>query len=232
MGKIRLGIAQINCTVGDLEGNCRKIADRLKESKGLGVDIISFPELAITGYPPEDLLLKTGFVDDNLESLRDLAKMVGETVAIIGFVDKAGHDIYNAAAVIYKGAVRGIYHKMFLPNYGVFDEKRYFKPGSDAVIFSLGGLLFGVNICEDIWHKEGPVKTQASLGAGLIINIKSSPYHAGRIREREELVRSQAKANNVSISYTNLVGGQDELVFDGQSMVVDSAGKVAGRAAA
>ncbi|MFA4981490.1 MAG: NAD+ synthase, partial [Candidatus Omnitrophota bacterium] len=232
MGKIRLGIAQINCTVGDLEGNCRKIADRLKESKGLGVDIISFPELAITGYPPEDLLLKTGFVDDNLESLRDLAKMVGETVAIIGFVDKAGHDIYNAAAVIYKGAVRGIYHKMFLPNYGVFDEKRYFKPGSDAVIFSLGGLLFGVNICEDIWHKEGPVKTQASLGAGLIININSSPYHAGRIREREELVRSQAKANNVSISYTNLVGGQDELVFDGQSMIVDSAGKITGRAAA
>lgn len=229
---MRICIAQINCTVGDLDGNARKIIEYLQKAKDLGADIVSFPELAITGYPPEDLLLKEGFVSDNLAAFKRTVKAVNDMVAIVGFVDKAGHDIYNAAAVIYKGEVKGISHKEILPNYGVFDEKRYFKPGKDSRIFEFGEFIFGMNICEDIWHAEGPVRTQASLGARLILNINSSPYHAGKVKEREDIIRSQARSNNVVISYANLVGGQDELVFDGQSMIVDNTGKVLARAQA
>ena len=229
---IRLSIAQINCTVGDLEGNTKKVIEYLQKAKILGADIVSFPELAITGYPPEDLLLKEAFVADNLEALKRVAKAVNDIIAIVGFVDKAGSDIYNAAAVIYRGEIRGICHKELLPNYGVFDEKRYFKPGKDSRIFRFGDFTFGVNICEDIWHTEGPVCAQATLGATLIININSSPYHAGKVKEREEIVRKQAKSNNVVVSYANLLGGQDELVFDGQSMIVDNTGKVLARAEA
>lgn len=227
---LRLAIAQINCTVGDFEGNYKKIADCLKSAKGMGVDIISFPELAITGYPPEDLLLKKKFIDDNMETLHKVASLVGDMAAVVGFVDRAGKDIYNGAAIIYKGKIKGIYHKMFLPNYGVFDEKRYFKPGADLHVYKLGDIVFGVNICEDIWHVNGPTAKQAGLGARLIININSSPYYAGRIKEREGVVKKQARSNGVAISYTNLIGGQDELVFDGQSMVVNSAGRVVARA--
>ncbi len=228
----RLAIAQINCTVGSLDGNSAKIIEYLHKAKALGADIVSFPELAITGYPPEDLLLKESFVSDNLEALKRVAKAVGDITAIIGFVDKRGRDIYNAAAIIYRGDIKGVCHKELLPNYGVFDEKRYFTPGKDSKIFRFGDFIFGVNICEDIWHTEGPVCSQAALGAKLIINVNSSPYHAGKVKEREEIVRGQAKSNNVVISYSNLVGGQDELVFDGQSMVVDNTGKVLARAEA
>ena len=229
---LRISIAQINCTVGDLKGNSAKIVEYLQKAKALGADIVSFPELAITGYPPEDLLLKEAFVVDNLEALKRVAKAVNDMVAIVGFIDKVGNDIYNAAAIIYKGEVKGVCHKEFLPNYGVFDEKRYFKPGKDSHIFKLGDFIFGVNVCEDIWHTEGPLCAQAGLGAKLILNINASPYHSGKVKEREEIVKKQAKANNVIVSYTNLVGGQDELVFDGQSMVVDSTGKVLARAEA
>ena len=229
---IRIAIAQINCTVGDLDGNVKKILGYLRKAKALGADIVSFPELAITGYPPEDLLLKECFVTDNLESLKLVAKEINGIVAIVGFVDKVGSDLYNAAAVIYKGEVKGICHKELLPNYGVFDEKRYFTAGNDSKVFRLGDFIFGINICEDIWHTEGPLCAQAAHGAKLIININSSPYHAGKVREREDIVRNQAKTNNVVVSYANLVGGQDELVFDGQSMVVDNTGKVLARAEA
>lgn len=229
---LRICIAQINCTVGDLTGNTRKVVEYLQKAKAAGADIVSFPELAITGYPPEDLLLKESFVADNLDALKQITKAVGDIVAIVGFVDKSGSGLYNAAAVIYKGEVKGVCHKELLPNYGVFDEKRYFKPGKDSRIFKLGEFIFGVNVCEDIWHTEGPLCAQAALGAKLIININSSPYHAGKVKEREDIVKSQAKANNVVVSYANLVGGQDELVFDGQSMVVDNAGKVLARAEA
>ena len=229
---LRICIAQINCTVGDLEGNVKKITEYLQKAKALGADIVSFPELAITGYPPEDLLLKEGFVADNLEALKKVAKTINGIVAIVGFVDKVDNDLYNAAAVICKAEIKGICHKELLPNYGVFDEKRYFKAGKDSKIFKLGDFVFGINICEDIWHTEGPLCAQASLGAKLIININSSPYHAGKVREREEIVRNQAKTNDVVVSYANLVGGQDELVFDGQSMVVDNTGKVLARAEA
>ncbi len=229
---VRLAIAQINSTVGDLDGNCKKITELIHKAKGLGVDIISFPELAVTGYPPEDLLLKAKFVDDNLAALKKIVKSVFGIVAVVGFVDRSKSEIYNAAAVINDGEVKGVYHKIFLPNYGVFAEKRYFKAGSGARVFRLGELIFGVNICEDIWHNDGPTARQVKNGATLIININASPYYAGRIKEREERVRGQAKTNGVYISYANLVGSQDELVFDGQSMIVDKTGKIICRAEA
>ena len=229
---VRLCIAQINCTVGDLEGNARKVIEYTEKAKDLGADIVSFPELAITGYPPEDLLLKDSFIRDNLDALKRVVKTVGDIVCVTGFVDKAGHDIYNAAAVIYKGELHSVYHKTLLPNYGVFDEKRYFKAGTESPVFKFGEILFGVNVCEDIWHKEGPLGMQASSGARLMININSSPYYAGKIKLRERVIRAQAKLNKVVISYANLVGGQDELVFDGQSVIVDETGEVLVRAAA
>ncbi len=229
---LRIAIAQINCTVGDLDGNSEKISRYIQRAKGSGVDIISFPELALTGYPPEDLLLKPKFIEDNLKKIKELSKSVNDIVAVVGFVDRKGRDIYNAAAIIYNAKIYGIYHKMLLPNYGVFDEKRYFNPGDNPLVFKFGKFIFGVNICEDIWHKEGPTKQQALAGAELILNINASPYHAGKIKEREEIIRKQAKASRLFIAYTNLVGGQDELVFDGQGMVVNDSGRIVSRAGA
>jgi len=229
---LRLAIAQINCTVGDLKGNTRKIIDYQEKAKAFGVDIISFPELAITGYPPEDLLLKPKFVEDNLVQLKKIAKQVKDIVAIVGFVDKKKNEIYNAAAVIYNGKIQGVYHKMFLPNFGVFDEKRYFAPGDNPLVFRLGKFIFGVNICEDIWHKAGPTREQAKLGAKIIFNINASPYYAGKVKKREEVISKQARSNRLFICHNNLVGGQDELVFDGQSMLVDNHGYIISRLAA
>ncbi|MFA5145608.1 MAG: NAD+ synthase [Candidatus Omnitrophota bacterium] len=229
---LRIAIAQINCTVGDLDNNARKISQYIHKAKGLGVDIISFPELALTGYPPEDLLFKPKFIEDNLRKIKELSRSINGIAAVIGFVDRKGGDLYNAAAIIQDAKIRGVYHKMFLPNYGVFDEKRYFKPGVNPAVFKFGKFVFGVNICEDIWHKERPIKQQALSGARLIININASPYHAGKIKEREEIVRRQARESRLFIIYTNLVGAQDELVFDGQSMIVDDSGRIIQRAEA
>jgi len=230
MSNLRIALAQINCTLGDLEGNIRKIKEYIKKAKELKVDIISFPELAICGYPPEDLLLQPKFVEDNLEKLKELITSIDEIVVIIGFVDREDRELYNSAAVIYDKEIKGIYHKIFLPNYSVFDEKRYFKPGDKPLVFKFGRFIFGVSICEDIWHREGPTREQALLGAKLLFNINASPYHLAKFKQREEILKSQAKENKVFIAYTNLVGGQDELIFDGQSMVVDEEGKVIGRA--
>lgn len=229
---IRVAIAQIDCIVGDLKGNTAKIMDNIEKAKASGADIIAFPELAITGYPPEDLLLKPKFISDNSESLKKIAKSVNDIIVVVGFVGQTGNDIYNSAAILYNGSIKGVYNKMILPNYGVFDEKRYFKNDSLPQVFKAGDILFGVNICEDIWHSDGPLLQEASLGAALIININSSPYHAGKIREREEIAKAGAKKNNLCIVYTNMVGGQDEIVFDGQSMIVDPSGKVTHRAEA
>ena len=229
---VRLALAQINCTVGDLTGNCRKILEFAEKAEGYGADIVSFPELAVTGYPPEDLLLKRKFISDNLAALRELSRSIRRIVAVVGFVDKVRGGVYNSAAVITGGEIKGIYHKMRLPNYAVFDEKRYFKSGKNPVVFLLGNLPLGVNICEDIWLPGGPTAAQAKYGARLICNINGSPYNAGKIKVREEIVQSQARNNGVIMSYTNLVGGQDELVFDGQSMVVDKDGTVLARAEA
>ena len=230
MSTIRIGLAQINASVGDLEGNVKKILQIAEEASRQGVDILSFPELAITGYPPEDLLLKPKFVEDNYASLEKIAKKTAKLdIAIVtGFVDRSD-SIYNAAAVISKGKITGIYHKNYLPNYGVFDEKRYFKSGTVCSIYIIWGIPVGINICEDIWYPDGPCMSQALAGAQLIININSSPYHAGKWRFRERMVSTRASDSAVFIAYTNMVGGQDELVFDGHSMVFDPKGELIAR---
>ena len=230
MNSVRVGIAQINAGVGDLEGNVGKILQFTEAAGRQGVDIVAFPELAITGYPPEDLLLKPQFVEDNYASLERIAKKTSllEMVIVVGFVDR-GDDIYNAAAVISKGKIAGIYHKNYLPNYGVFDEKRYFKTGTGSPLFLLWGIPVGINICEDIWYPDGPCMSQALAGAQIIININSSPYHAGKWRFRERMVSTRASDNAVFIAYANMVGGQDELVFDGQSMVFNPRGELIAR---
>lgn len=230
--RIRIAIAQMDCTVGDLEGNSRKIIGLIRRSRSLGADIVAFPELAVTGYPPEDLLLKPKFVSDNIDALSKIATYVSDIVAVVGYAGQDPSGIYNSAAVLYKRAVRGTYNKVLLPNYGVFDEKRYFKPGGVPRIFKLGDILFGVTICEDIWHLDGPLSHEASLGAKLIININSSPFHAGKLQEREAIAKRAAKAGRFFVTYANMVGGQDEIVFDGQSMIIDPSGKVIHRAEA
>jgi NAD+ synthase (glutamine-hydrolysing) len=229
---LRIALAQINCTVGDLEGNCQKIKENIQKAKRYNTDIVVFPELVVCGYPPEDLLLKPKFIADNLKKLKELSKSIDDIVTVIGFVDTKGKELYNSAAIIYKGKIRGKYNKIFLPNYGVFDEKRYFTAGSNPYVFKLGEFIFGVNICEDIWHIDGPARIQVKAGAKLILSINASPYQAGKIREREAIIRKQAKNNHLYIAYVNLVGGQDELVFDGQSMVIDNQGRIIARLAA
>jgi len=223
---LRIALAQINCTLGDLEGNYKKIAEYIQRAKELKADIISFPELAFTGYPPEDLLLKPKFIEDNLKKLKKIAKSINEIIAVVGFADRENRDLYNSAAIIYNGEIKGIYHKIFLPNYGVFDEKRYFTAGDRVLIFKMDKIIFSVNICEDIWYLDGPTRKAAKKGARIIFNINASPYHLGKIKQREEIIKRQAKENNCFIVYLNLVGGQDELVFDGQSRVIDNRGRI------
>lgn len=227
---LRIALAQINTTVGDLSGNRDWILAYCDRARREGADIVALPEMAITGYPPEDLLFKNHFVTDNLKILDDIVRRVRGITAVVGFVDrgKAG-ELYNAAAVIANGKVIGIYHKHALPNYSVFDEKRYFTSGKAPGLFSLNGVPFAVNICEDIWIPDGVFLDQAKAGAKLILNISSSPYEAGKRVEREKLVAGVAKWTRAHIAYVNLVGGQDELVFDGASMVLDPAGKVLAR---
>ncbi|MDD5692834.1 MAG: NAD+ synthase, partial [Candidatus Omnitrophica bacterium] len=224
--KLRVALAQINCTVGDIEGNASKICEYIGKAQSIGADLVSFPELCLTGYPPEDMLHKAKFIADNLKKIKEVAGSVGEIVVVVGFVDRKGKELYNAAAIIYKGRILAVYHKMCLPNYGVFDEKRYFTPGEKSLVFKFGNIFFGVNICEDIWCKNGPTQQEAFCGAKLILNINASPYHMGKINLREKVIAGQAKANKLFMVYTNLVGGQDELVFDGQSMVVNDKGRV------
>lgn len=227
---LRLALAQINSTVGDLTGNVEKISEKIEKARESKVDLIAFPELAITGYPPEDLLLKPQFIEENLQALQKVAKQCKGLTAIVGFVDRE-EDIYNAAAVIHDGAVRLVYHKCHLPNYGVFDENRYFQAGKEAPVFTLNGMTLGLNICEDIWYPEGPTFAQAlGGGAEVIININASPYHAGKGLFREEMIATRARDNAAIIAYVNLVGGQDELVFDGGSFVVNESGEILSRA--
>lgn len=221
-------MAQVNSTVGDLEGNTRKVLEFISQGMALGVDLVLFPELAIPGYPPEDLLLKPQFVEDNLHCLNQIVEGSQGITVIVGFVDKKD-DIYNAAAVIHNGALAGVYRKVYLPNYGVFDEDRYFQAGSEYPVFVIGGIAIGVNICEDIWYPDGPARLQALSGAEVILNLNSSPYHAGKWRFRQEMLATRAADNGVFIAYTNMVGGQDELVFDGHGMVFNPAGNIIAR---
>ena len=225
MRSLRIALAQINPTVGDLDGNVDKIVGHIEKARKAGAGIVAFPELAITGYPPEDLLLKTKFIDDNLNALKKVRENVGNIIAIVGFVDRRD-DIYNAAAVLYDRKVIDVYHKRYLPNYGVFDEYRYFQSGTRSPVYRVDDTWIGVNICEDIWYPEGPARVQALAGAEVIININASPYHIGKGQFREHMLSTRASDNLVIIAYLNTVGGQDELVFDGHSLVLDQDGTV------
>jgi len=225
MRTLRISMAQINPIVGDLRGNRDKIIDYTRRARKLGADLVAFTELAVTGYPPEDLVLKPQFVKDNLHSLKEITKATRGITAVIGFVDSNDH-IHDAATVISNGRLVHVYHKMLLPNYGVFDEYRYFKPGKRYPIITVKGVNIGVNVCEDIWYADGPARTQALAGAEIIITINASPYHKGKGKERMQMLAQRAKENNVYVVYTNTVGGQDELVFDGHSMILDPKGKL------
>ena len=228
MHNIRVGIAQINSTVGDLSGNTKKIMQSIDLAKSLGVDLLTFPELAITGYPPEDLLLKPQFIKQNRESLNKIIDYSSGIAVIVGFVDSDG-DIYNAAAVVYNKKLVGVYHKFYLPNYGVFDENRYFQAGVGCPVFIIYGIGMGVTICEDMWYEAGPAIVQAYAGAKVLINISASPYHAGKGLFRERMFATRASDSIAIVIHNNLVGGQDELVFDGNSLVIDEKGEVIAR---
>ena len=228
MHSIRIGMAQINATVGDLSGNTKKIVHFIDEAKPLGVDLLTFPELAITGYPPEDLLLKPQFIKRNRECLEEIIRHSSDIAVVVGFVD-SDSDIYNAAAVIYNSKLAGIYHKIYLPNYGVFDENRYFQAGTKCPIFIIYGVGIGVTICEDMWYEAGPATIQAYAGARLLVGISASPYHAGKGRFRERMLATRAADNVVIIAHNNLAGGQDELVFDGNSLIINEKGELIAR---
>ncbi|MDY6843371.1 MAG: NAD+ synthase [Thermodesulfobacteriota bacterium] len=226
MRTIRIGIAQINTTVGDLEGNTKKILHYIEQARNFGVDLITFPELAITGYPPEDLLLMPWFIKDNLSCLKRICEATTGISAVVGFVDRKD-DLYNAATMIHNGELVGIHHKVFLPNYGVFDENRYFQAGRECSVFHLQDTIIGLSICEDIWYPGDPLKTQALQGnAEVIINISASPYHAGKGISREKMLSTRASDNAVMLVFNNLVGGQDELIFDGRSAILDQKGDI------
>jgi len=226
--KLRLGMAQINPTVGDLSGNTKKIIHFIGEAKSLGVDLLTFPELAITGYPPEDLLLKPQFIEQNKESLNEIIRHSSDIAIMVGFVD-SDNDIYNAAAMIYGKKLVGVYHKNYLPNYGVLDENRYFRAGIECPIFIIYGIGIGITICEDMWYETGPATVQALAGARLLVNISASPYHAGKGDFRERMLATRASDNVAIVAYNNLVGGQDELVFDGNSLIINEKGELIAR---
>ena len=248
MRTLRIAMAQINPTVGDLAGNARLIRAWIREARKAKADLVAFPELAVTGYPPEDLLLKPKFVKENVRTLNLIARDCKGIAAVVGYV---GHrtranipstrpsvvsgdhrQLYNAAAILAGGKIVGTYEKWLLPNYGVFDEGRYFHPGNTVTLLDLSGILVGVNICEDIWYPDGPTKAQAEAGAEVIVNINASPFHIGKSRAREQMLATRARENVVIVTYTNTVGGQDELVFDGNSVILDQSGAVIARAKA
>ena len=226
---MRLALAQINSVVGDLDGNRARILERLEDARAAGADVVLFPELAVTGYPPEDLLLRPGFVRAAEHSLDQIARACRGIVALVGtpFFDR---DLHNACAVCVGGEVRAVYRKRFLPNYGVFDEERYFAPGRELVLLEHGATLIGPTVCEDIWQPGPPATDLALAGAHLIANISASPFHVGKDREREEMLKTRARDNACFIAFCNAVGGQDELIFDGHSLVVDDEGAVLARA--
>ncbi|RMG29006.1 MAG: NAD+ synthase [Methanobacteriota archaeon] len=225
MKNIRLALAQQNFTVGDIQGNVDKIIDTIEKAKQNQVDILAFPELCVTGYPPEDLLLKPAFLNQAYEAVKKIAKEVSDIVVIVG-APEVKDDVYNTAFILYDGEIAGTYHKIYLPNYGVFDENRYFQSGKDLTVLRMGAFKIGLNICEDMWYPKGPTYYQALYGdAELILNISASPYHLQKGRDRARMIQTRAEDNVVVIAYVNLVGGQDELVFDGNSLIVNEDGK-------
>ncbi|MFI5322151.1 MAG: NAD+ synthase [Thermodesulfobacteriota bacterium] len=230
MDTVRIGLAQINVRVGDVDGNLDKILKYMKNARAQGVDILCFPELSVTGYPPEDLLLKPRFISDNLRAIDKVRKATEGLTVVLGFADR-GEDIYNAAAILHNKELLDIYRKHYLPNYGVFDEDRYFQSGLRAPVYRLGDVIFGVNICEDIWYPGDPARRQSVIGgAHVIINISSSPYYSSKVKAREQMLVTRAKDYSAVIAYCNLVGGQDELVFDGHSVIIGERGEILARA--
>ena len=234
----RLALAQINPTVGDIAGNTAKILDYLERAREAQADLVAFPELAITGYPPEDLLFKRSFLTDNVAAMEKVAAASQGIAVVLGYVhivslerqsEDVGPQVTNAAALCYDGKLIDTYHKIFLPNYGVFDEQRYFQSGSECPVYTIGGVAVGVNICEDIWYPVGPTTVQCQAGAELIVNINASPFHAGKCAFREDMIAQRASENSLTVAYVNTVGGQDELVFDGGSIICDPAGGLVAR---
>ena len=223
MRRLRIALAQINTTVGDFDGNVKKILGAVDAARSAGADIVTLPELAVCGYPPEDLLFKPQFIQANLESLKKIAAAAKGITVVTGFVDADG-DIFNAAAVLHDGKIAGIYRKIYLPNYGVFDENRYFRAGNECPVFVIGGVNIGITICEDIWYEAGPATVQADAGAEVIINISASPYNTGKGAYRERMISTRAADTVAIFAYNNAVGGQDELVFDGHSVIMDEKG--------
>jgi len=226
---MRLALAQIDPVVGDLDGNRSLILERLDEARGTGADLVVFPELAVTGYPPEDLLLRAGFVRAARKSLEQIAGAARGIAALVGVPLFEG-DLFNACAVCADGSVQAVHRKRFLPNYGVFDEDRYFAPGRDLVVLDIAGARVGITICEDMWQPGPPATDLALAGAELLVNLSASPFHVGREREREAMFRTRARDNVCFVAFCNTVGGQDELIFDGHSLVLDDEGEVLARA--
>ncbi|MCL2678853.1 MAG: NAD+ synthase [Dehalococcoidia bacterium] len=227
-GVFRIGLAQLDVTVGDFAGNLDKMLTVLDAARGLKIDVLAFPELSVCGYPPEDLLLKPSFIERIGRSLDKLSAASRGLTVVAGFVEHRG-GLYNAAAIIHDGRHVGTYRKILLPNYGVFDEARYFKPGVECPVFTIAGVKVGVSICEDIWYNDGPSAAQVRAGAEILLNISASPYHYGRIRQRADTLMARARDSSAVVAYCNMVGGQDELVFDGNSIVLDGTGKVLAR---
>jgi NAD+ synthase (glutamine-hydrolysing) len=229
MKSLRIALGQINTTVGDVHGNTTRMLEWIDRARNQGVDLIAFPELATVGYPPEDLLYRPDLVRANLKARDTIVAASAGMIVVFGFVD-APDDIYNAAAIACDGTLGGVYHKAFLPNYGVFDEDRYFQAGSQRPVFRIDGVIFGVNICEDIWYPGGPTDNQALVGgAQLIVNISASPFHAGKTCARDRMIATRAADNDAVVAMVNLVGGQDELVFDGGSVICDETGRIVAR---
>jgi NAD+ synthase (glutamine-hydrolysing) len=232
MRTLRIALAQVNTTVGDFDGNLRRVRDAIARAEALGAELVAFPEQTLPGYPAEDLLLKSEFIEANRRALEALAEGVTRSVVVVGVAHR-DDDVYNAAAVLAQGAVRGIYRKHHLPNYSVFDEKRYFQAGHEPMVFGYGPITFGVNVCEDMWYPDGPAVAQAGEGgAELLICVSSSPYFRGKTRDRERMLATRAADNVACVAFVNQVGGQDELVFDGSSVVLDEHGDVLARARA
>jgi NAD+ synthase (glutamine-hydrolysing) len=229
LAPLRLALAQVDVRVGDLEGNARIVRDRIAAARDTGAELVLFPELVLTGYPPEDLLLKEHFLQAAQEALADVAADTHGIVALVGFPERV-EDVYNALAVIADGEVRAIYRKLRLPNYGVFDEQRYFQAGDQAVVVDFGSARIGLSVCEDIWLPGSPANEEALAGATLLVNASASPYFAGKGVQREAMLKQRARDNLCAVAFCNLVGGQDELVFDGHSLVLDHEGTVLARA--
>ncbi|HEX8919701.1 MAG TPA: NAD+ synthase [Chloroflexota bacterium] len=227
MRVLRVALAQMNATVGALEANADSMIEWIARAESRRADLVAFPELALTGYPPEDLVLKPEFLHDTRRELERIAQSVGDITAVVGFVDSDGDDVYNAAAVIQQGQVVGCHHKFYLPNYSVFDEQRYFKAGDEWAVYLIRGVRVGVTICEDIWYPIGPGTLQAMAGAEVIVNINASPYRAAKHEQRHKMVATRALDELTYVCYLNMVGGQDELVFEGASMIFDPDGSLA-----